>query len=139
MAFSQSQSYKSWAGYTFENVCMSHVLQIKKALGISGIPTATSSFIAKPKDGMEGAQIDLLIERSDNTIHLCEIKFLADDLVINKAFVENLRNKRAVFNHQTQNKKHIFNTLITTYGIKSNDYSRQTIDQVITMKALFEE
>ena len=139
MAFSQSQSYKSWAGYTFENVCMSHVLQIKKALGISGIPTATSSFIAKPQDGMEGAQIDLLIERSDNTIHLCEIKFLADDLVINKAFVENLRNKRAVFNHQTQNKKHIFNTLITTYGIKSNDFSRQTIDQVITMKALFEE
>ena len=74
MAFSQSQSYKSWARYTFENVCMSHILEIKKALGISGIPTTTSSFIAKPKDGLEGTQIDLLVERSDSTIHLCEIK-----------------------------------------------------------------
>ena len=137
-AFSQSQSYKSWAGYTFENVCMSHILQIKKALGISGLSTATSSFIAKPKDGLDGAQIDLLIERGDNTIHLCEIKFLADEVVVDKAFVENLSNKRTVFNYNTSNKKHIFNTLITTYGLKSNDYSSQNIHQVITMKALFE-
>ena len=139
MAFSQSQSYKSWAGYTFENVCMSHILQIKKALGISGIPTTTSSFIAKPNEGLEGAQIDLLIERNDRTIHLCEIKFLADELIINKAFVENLRNKRAVFNYYTKNKNHILNTLITTYGVKSNDYSVENIDKVITMQALFEE
>ena len=139
MAFSQSQSYKSWAGYTFENVCMSHILQIKKALGISGIPTTTSSFIAKPNEGLEGAQIDLLIERNDRTIHLCEIKFLADELIINKVFVENLRNKRTVFNYYTKNKNHILNTLITTYGVKSNDYSVENIDKVITMQALFEE
>jgi uncharacterized protein len=137
--FSQLPTYKSWVGYTFENVCMSHVSQIKKALGISGLSTATSSFIAKPKDGLEGTQIDLLIERTDQSIHVCEIKFLSDEMVVNKAFVENLNSKRAIFNYHTHNKKHLFNTLITTYGIKSNDHSQAKIDQVITMEALFEE
>lgn len=135
---SQSQSYKSWAGYTFENVCMSHILQIKKALGIAGVNTSTSSFYAKPKDGLDGCQIDLLIERSDNTIHLCEIKFLNEELIMDKTLAENLRNKRSVFNYHTKNKKHIFNTFITTYGHKSNSYSVQYIDQSITMDALFE-
>lgn len=136
---SQSQSYKSWAGYTFENVCMSHVLQIKKALGISGVNTSTSSFFAKPKDGLDGTQIDLLIERSDSTIHLCEIKFLTDELIMDKTMAENLRNKRSIFNYHTKNKKHIFNTFITTYGHKPNSYSIQYIDQSITMDVLFEE
>ena len=135
----QSQSYKSWAGYTFENVCMSHILQIKKALGIAGVNTSTSSFFAKPKDGLDGTQIDLLIERSDNTIHLCEIKFLTDELIMDKSMAENLRNKRSVFNYHTKNKKHIFNTFITTYGHKPNSYSIQYIDQSITMDVLFEE
>ena len=139
MAFSQSQSYKSWAGYTFENVCMNHILQLKKALGITGINTATSTFIAKPKDGLEGTQIDLLIERADQTIHLCEIKFLEEELAINKAFVQNLQNKRTIFNYHTKNKNHLFNTIITTYGLKQNDYSQQNIDQVVTMQALFED
>lgn len=136
---SQSQSYKSWAGYTFENVCMSHVLQIKKALGISGVNTSTSSFFAKPKDGLDGTQIDLLIERSDSTIHLCEMKFLTDELIMDKTMAENLRNKRSIFNYHTKNKKHIFNTFITTYGHKPNSYSIQYIDQSITMDVLFEE
>ena len=135
----QSQSYKSWAGYTFENVCMSHISQIKKALGIAGVNTSTSSFFAKPKDGLDGTQIDLLIERSDNTIHLCEIKFLTDELIMDKSMAENLRNKRSVFNYHTKNKKHIFNTFITTYGHKPNSYSIQYIDQSITMDVLFEE
>lgn len=134
-ADSQSQSFKSWADYTFENVCMSHILQIKKALGISGVSTVTSSFIAKPKDGLDGTQIDLLIERADNTIHLCEIKFWADTFIVDKNLVDNLRHKRTIFNYHTKNKKHIFNTIITTYGIKGN-YA-MSIDQTITMDALF--
>lgn len=138
-ALNQSQPYKSWAGYTFENVCMSHILQIKKALGIAGVNTLTSSFFAKPKDSLDGAQIDLLIERSDNTIHLCEIKFLTDELIMDKIMADNLRNKRSVFNYHTKNKKHIFNTFITTYGHKPNSYSIQYIDQSITMDVLFEE
>jgi uncharacterized protein len=136
-ALTQSQNYKTWAGYTFENVCMSHVVELKKALGIAGVSTQTSGFVAKPKDGLEGTQIDLLIERADNTIHLCEIKFLADELIVTKTLVENLKSKRSIFNYHTNNRKHIFNTLITTYGIKPNEHSKAFIDQVLTMEALF--
>lgn len=138
MEMNQLQSFKSWAGFTFENICMTHILQIKKALGISGIPTSTSSFFARPQAGLDGAQIDLLIERSDNTLHLCEMKFLTDELVMDKKMVENLKNKRAIFNQHTKNKKHIFNTFITTYGHKTNIYSTQYIDQSLTMEVLFE-
>jgi uncharacterized protein len=134
-ADSQSQSYKSWAGYTFENVCMSHILEIKKALGISGVSTVTSSFLAKPIDGLDGIQIDLLIERADNTIHLCEIKFWADTFIVDNNLIDNLRRKRSIFNYHTKNKKHIFNTIITTYGIKGN--GALSIDQTVTMDALF--
>jgi hypothetical protein len=132
---SQSQSFKSWAGYTFENVCMSHILQIKKALGIAGVSTVTSSFIAKPKDGFDGTQIDLLIERADNTIHLCEIKFWSDTFIVDKNIADNFRHKRSIFNYHTKNKKHVFSTIITTYGIKGN-YAT-SIDQTIDMQALF--
>ena len=135
----QAQSFKSWAGYTFENICMSHIPQIKKALGIAGVSTSTSSFFAKPKDGLEGTQIDLLIERNDNIIHLCEIKFFSDELIMDKKMADNLKNKRAIFNYHTKNKKHIFNTFITTYGHKPNTYSQQFIDQSLTMDILFEE
>ncbi len=138
MEMNQLQSFKSWAGFTFENICMTHILQIKKALGISGISTSTASFFAKPQNGLEGTQIDLLIERSDNVIHLCEMKFLADELVMDKKMAENLKNKRTIFNYHTKNKKHIFNTFITTYGHKPNDYSTQYIDQSLTMDVLFE-
>ena len=134
-ADSQSQSFKSWAGYTFENVCMSHILQIKKALGIAGVSTVTSSFIAKPKDGFDGTQIDLLIERADNTIHLCEIKFWSDTFIVDKNIADNFRHKRSIFNYHTKNKKHVFSTIITTYGIKGN-YAT-SIDQTIDMQALF--
>lgn len=139
MELNHSQSYKSWAGYTFENICMTHILQIKKALGIANVSTSTSSFFARPKDGLEGTQIDLLIDRSDNIIHLCEMKFLADELLMDKKMADNLKNKRTIFNYHTKNKKHIFNTFITTYGHKPNSYSQQFIDQSLTMDVLFEE
>jgi uncharacterized protein len=134
-ADSQSQSFKSWAGYTFENVCMNHIFQIKTALGIAGVSTVTSSFWAKPKDCFDGTQIDLLIERADNTIHLCEIKFWADTFIVDNNLIDNLRHKRTIFNYHTKNKKHIFNTIITTYGIKGN--GALSIDQTVTMDALF--
>jgi uncharacterized protein len=139
MDLNHTQSFKSWAGYTFENICMTHILQIKKGLGIANISTSTASFFAKPKDGLEGTQIDLLIERSDNIIHLCEMKFISDELIMDKKMSENLLNKRTVFNYHTKNKKHIFNTFITTYGHKSNNYSQQYIDQSLKMDILFEE
>jgi hypothetical protein len=66
------------------------------------------------------------------------MKFLTDELVMDKKMAENLKNKRIIFNYHTKNKKHIFNTFITTYGHKTNMYSTQYIDQSLTMEMLFE-
>ncbi|MGB1243785.1 MAG: ATP-binding protein, partial [Chitinophagales bacterium] len=72
---SQTQAYKTWSGYAYENVCFAHIPQIKTKLGISGILTKIFSYVAKPTDDLPGTQIDLLIDRIDHTIHLCEVKF----------------------------------------------------------------
>ncbi len=138
IAIANHAQYKAWAGYTFENIVLGHILQIKKALGISGISTSTSTFFAKPKDGLSGTQIDLLIERADNCINICEIKFVVDDLILDKEMEQNLRNKISIFNYHTKNRKHIFKTIITTFGLKLNIYSG-SIDSVITVEALFEK
>ncbi|HRI62272.1 MAG TPA: ATP-binding protein, partial [Saprospiraceae bacterium] len=94
---SQTQSWKSWSGYAFENVCLQHIEKIKQALGISGIHTRQYSFWAKGDDENEGAQIDLLIDRSDNTITLCEMKFYNDDVVLNKEAAKKLRRRIGTF------------------------------------------
>ena len=61
----------AWQGYAYEQVCIHHINQIKKALGISGIASDVCSWTKK---GENGAQIDLVIDRSDRVIDLCEIK-----------------------------------------------------------------
>ena len=72
---SKTQAYTSWAGYAFENICLKHIHQIKKALGISGVYSTVSSFFKKGGEGEAGFQLDLLIDRQDQVINLCEIKF----------------------------------------------------------------
>ncbi len=130
-------NYKSWSGYAFENVCLKHIDQIRKALGISGIFTTISSFIAKPSDGLPGTQIDLIIDRSDQSINLCEIKYSISDYEITKKDVTNLENKKRVFKYHTKTKKHLFTCLITTFGVIENANRINYIDQVITLEELF--
>lgn len=131
-------NYKAWSGYAFENICLAHIDQIRKALGISGIFTTISSFIAKPTDGLSGAQIDLIIDRSDHSINLCEIKFSQSDYKVTKKDVTNLENKKQVFQYHTKTKKHIFVSLITTYGVVNNAHRLNHINQVVTLANLFE-
>lgn len=130
-------NYKSWSGYAFENLCFGHIGAIRKALGISGIFTSISSFVAKPKDGLSGAQIDLLID-SDQSINLCEIKFAQSDYTLSKSDVKNLENKKQVFRYHTKSKKHIFTTLITTFGVTDNANRLNHVDQTIVLDDLFE-
>ena len=135
---SDLSNYKSWSGYAFENICLTHIDQIRKALGISGISTTISSFIAKKKDGFPGTQIDLLIDRSDHSINLCEIKFSTTDHKVTKKEVENLMNKKRVFQYHTKTKKHIFTSIITTFGVVENSHRVNHIDQVVILEDLFE-
>jgi uncharacterized protein len=134
---SSDEKYKIWAGYAFENLCIKHGEAIKMALGISGIYTETSSYFYKGNDESEGFQLDMLIDRADRAINLCEIKFYNDDFPMTDEFATHLRQRREKFRSIIKTKKTLFNTLITTYGVKHSKSSMAQIDHVITMDKLF--
>lgn len=131
-------SRRVWEDLTFEQVCKDHIKQIKQALGISGVLTKESTWSTLDDDekSITGAQIDLLIERRDHVINLCEIKFSNNEYIINKNYDLVLRNKVSSFVKATNTKSSIQLTLITTYGIKKNMYSGFVTNEV-TMDDLF--
>ena len=135
---SQKQSVKAWQGYAYESLCLKHIDRIKSVLGISGLYTEESGFVHAGDDTMNGIQIDLLMDRPDNAIHLCEMKFYNDHIAITKEYAEKLRNRRSAFQYFTKTKKFLFTTLITTYGLNANKNSLGLIDHVITMDQLFD-
>jgi hypothetical protein len=135
---SQTPLYKTWSGFAFENICFKHIDQIKKALGISGIYAEASSFIAKGTDIEDGIQIDLLLDRKDQIINLFEIKFYNAVWHLDKNDATDLREKIAIFQRVSKTKKHIFLTLISTFGIKHNAHSLGLVDRQFDIDILFE-
>ena len=127
-----------WQGLTYEQICKDHIPQIKKKLGISGIMSTVSSWCKKGSDTEDGAQIDMLIDRRDHVISLCEDKFSTHEYEITKDYDATLKNKVAVFRDSTKTKKTIQVILITTYGLKKNSYSNY-VGKVILMDDLFEK
>ena len=113
-------THKAWAGYSFELLCQTHISQIKRALSIGGVISYISGW--RSKDKKNGAQIDLLIDRNDNIINLCEMKYTNREFIITKNYDENLRNKRGIFIDESNTKKSVHITMITTYGVKHNEY-----------------
>jgi predicted AAA+ superfamily ATPase len=134
-----TQSWKTWTGHAFECLCLKHIEGIKAALGLAAVQTRTSKWkYASPKKSKEcGAEIDLVIDRADQCINLCEIKFYEEEFSIDKKHVEQLQRKRACFERITKTKKSTFTTLITTHGVKRNDHYLSSIDQDLMMNALF--
>ena len=126
-------SRRAWAGLTFEQLCRDHILQIKQKLGISGVLSEESVWYTKGDNeaGIQGTQIDLLIERRDMVINLCEMKFSVNEYVIDKSYDAVLRNKLEVFRRMTDCKKSLQITMITTYGVKRNQYSNFVQSQVV--------
>lgn len=135
LSFMDSAQYKTWSGYAFENTCLLHILQIKKALGISGIYSENASWRSRENK----AQIDLLIDRKDKVITVCEIKFSNDTFVITKEYGEKLRQKLNVFKNETKTKKSILLAMITTFGIQPNQYSLGLVQNVISLDDLFDK
>ena len=135
---SQTQAYVSWTGYVFESICLKHLEQIKKKLGISGVYTTASSYFKKGTDVNDGIQIDLLIDRNDHVINICEMKFYIAEYTIDRATALKFRNKIATFKEITQTRKQVFLTMITTFGLRQNTYSQGLIDVSLTMDDLFE-
>ena len=136
-SFSTNQSWKSWSGVAFERVCLKHISQLKKGLGIAAVHTEESAWRHLAKKG-KGAQIDLLIDRRDFVINVCEMKYSESEFVINKGYALEMEDKRDVFKQETGTKKSLFLTLVTTFGVKENDYFIKLVQNSVTMDALFD-
>jgi uncharacterized protein len=131
-----SSSWQSWAGLAFESICLQHIPQIKKALKLTAIYTEVSSW----KGAYEGnaAQVDLLIDRADNVINLCEIKFANNEYVITKSYANDLQHKMSIFSMQPNVKnKNIFLTMITVRGVSNNTYAKEIVQNQVILKDLF--
>lgn len=127
----ETPTFFGWAGYAFEMVCLLHVPQIKKSLGISGVQATISSWQSP------NAQIDLIIDRKDQVINLFEMKFSINPFTIDKKYDANLRNKIGNFRQVTNTKKALFLTFLTTYGLTQNKYSG-LVRNSLEMDVLFE-
>jgi uncharacterized protein len=128
--------WRAWSGYAYEYICRYHLDALKKELGISSVYTEVSAW--RSKEAEKGAQIDLIIDRNDRVINICEIKFSIEKFTITKPYSENLQNKLSAFRLETGTNKTIFLTMITTHGLKENDYSQQLVNDSIDMNALFQ-
>ncbi len=130
----KSQSIKSWSGFSFERVCLQHISQIKKAIGIAAVATTEHVWRYIPEDGemdAKGAQIDLLIDRDDNVISVCEMKWASEEFVIQKKYDADIRNKVSVLERETGTKKAVHVTMVTTYGVKHNIYYDEIQSEVV--------
>ena len=116
--FVNTPAYHNWCGLAFENVCLLHTDQIKKALGISGV--FTQEFSWRSKNRSPGAQVDLLIDRKDDVINVCEIKYTQDEYSISASYEKELIQKLEVLRKESKTKKSLFLTMISFGGIKNN-------------------
>ena len=134
----ESQPYKIWSGYAFETFCHKHLDAIKRALGIAAVFTEIYSLNIAASEEAEGVQIDLLIDRKDGCINLCEIKFHSGIFTITKEYYQQLLEKKQRFIAQTGTKKQVFLTFITNQGLAPNSYAREIVDAEISLEQLLE-
>ena len=127
--------HRVWAGLAFERLCLLHLDAIKRALGISGIVSGACAWRGGAIGG-KGSQIDLLIDRDDRVINLCEMKYRDGLYAVDKDDDAKLRNKREVFSRETGTRKAVHLTLVTTHGLAETPY-RCVFQSVVTLDDLF--
>ncbi|MBS0586269.1 MAG: AAA family ATPase [Verrucomicrobia bacterium] len=131
-------AWKIWAALSFESICYKHIDQIRKTLKIDpGAVAATWRFNPKSDEATEGAQIDLLFDRLDGAISLCEIKCSDKQFAIDKSYAQELVRKMEVFQKQTKTKKQLLLCMITTMGLKPTMYSEEIVTNQATLEDLF--
>ena len=138
MTLQTTQTYKIWMGYAFENICLQHIEKIKKALGIQGVYSENYSFYQTKRMDNNGAQIDLVIDRKDGVINLCEMKFYDGLYPFSAKDAEKTRRQKYVFKEITHTRKQLFSTWITSFGIRPNQHSIGMLEHSFTMEILFE-
>lgn len=134
----ETPTFYNWSGLAFERVCLLHSRMIKEKMGIGGVISSEYSWQVQATDEHPGVQIDLLIDRNDDVINLCEMKYTKDPFLIDASYDEALRRKRAVFRQVTNTSKSVFITLITSSGIVKNAFSND-IQNIIESDDLFRE
>ncbi|MBR3758475.1 MAG: ATP-binding protein [Bacteroidaceae bacterium] len=127
---------RTWSGYSFEQVCLHHIPQIKQRLGISGIQSDVCSWNTPATEEHKSGQIDLLIDRRDQIINLCEMKYSTQEYEITKRYNDELQERKELFRSKTKTRKALHLTLVTTYGVKNNAYFGM-IQSEVTMDDLF--
>ena len=131
-----SALHRAWSGLAFERLCMAHTQQIKSALGISGVLSNICSWRKEADENGPGAQIDLLIDRNDQVVNICEMKYSLSEFSIDADYERNLRNKKSAFIEATKTRKAVHLTMITTCGICRNSHSG-IVQSEITLEDLF--
>ena len=121
MNYINTPGYYFWAGNAFEIVCLIHVDCIKKTLGISGVETNEYSW--RSTMCAPGAQVDLIIDRKDGVVNVCEIKYTMTKYAIDAAYEDNLRNKIYAFVNETKCKKAVHLTFLSVSGLIKNSHS----------------
>jgi uncharacterized protein len=137
LRWSDTPSWRAWSGLAFETICLKHVAAIKAALGIHGIYSEAAIWKSKTTSGKEGAQIDLVINRRDNCMNLCEIKYYAEPFVIDKRYAAVLQQKKRVFKQETGTHKQLFTTLVTAMPLIASPHSIGLVDQQVVLDQLF--
>lgn len=139
MSVQGTPRFASWAGYSFETLCLKHHRAIKSILGFGDVATTAAIWAIAPDKvtGREGAQIDLLFERADKIITLCEIRYAPGPLAVGKSFLDELQQRANIFREATRTKKRIQWAIITPYGVKSDISSQDSIQGVVTGEDLF--
>jgi AAA+ ATPase superfamily predicted ATPase len=141
--------YSAWSGYAFETVCLHHVEQIVSALGISGAYYSPCSWTYRPSDAVKndanadedlrrGGQIDLLIDRKDKTISVCEMKYSGGEYEITKAYANHVEERLRTFRKVTNTKKSFSIVYVTPFGLYNNMYARK-VNKQITADDLFKK
>ena len=125
-----SPLHNTWAGIAFERVCLQHLEQIKRGLGFEAVICTAHSW------STPGAQIDLIIDRNDDVINVCEMKYSKGAYALDAAELANMQHRVDAFQQETQTKKSIHLTLITAAGVTASS-DTHSIQSMLTMDALF--
>jgi hypothetical protein len=136
-SYYNSPSASNWAGHAFEDVCFAHIRQIKRALGIGDVITRESSWIVPGNENARGMQIDLVIDRDDRKICLCEIKFRQGLFSVDRDYAAKIQQRIARTMELAAEPKPVISVLITTYGLQRNEYAGK-FQKVITLEDLFQ-
>ena len=129
-----SQEVAAWKGLAFENVCLNHIPQIKRALNVGGVGSKESSWYFASESGH--GQVDLVIQRSDNVVNLCEIKFYQDDFVADLDCFKKINSRIEAIRPYISKKACVYSTLITTFGLRKSEYSG-VFQNVVVLDDLF--